>query len=69
LLEDHALGLVVVEVDAVLKRSGVLGPHDLHRLGGQPFELVELAFVDPESSDTPKLTHCFDLQSVAIVVF
>jgi hypothetical protein len=29
-LEDDALGLIVVDVDLVLQRSGVLGPHDLH---------------------------------------
>ncbi len=56
-LDDDALGLVVVEVGVVLQRSGVLGPHDLHGLSGQPLELLELALVDLESSDTHKLTH------------
>jgi hypothetical protein len=56
-LEDHALGLVVVEVDVVLKRSGVLRPHDLHGLSGQALELLELALAKLEASDTQKLTH------------
>jgi hypothetical protein len=56
-LDDYALGLIVVEVGVVLQRSGVLGPHDLHRLSGQALELVELAFVELEPSDTQKLTH------------
>ena len=42
-LEDDALGLVVVEVDVVLQRFGVLGPDDLPGLSGQALELVELA--------------------------
>jgi hypothetical protein len=50
-LEDDALGLIVVEVNVVLQRSGVLGPHDLHTLSGQPLELVELALVKLESSE------------------
>ena len=57
-LEDDALGLIVVEVNLVLQRSGVLGPHDLHGLSGQALELLELALVKLESSDTLKLTHC-----------
>jgi hypothetical protein len=61
-LEDHALGLVVVEVDVVLERSGVLGPHDLPGLSGQALELLELALVNLEPSDTLKLTHCSGLQ-------
>ena len=56
-LDDDALGLVVVEVGVVLQRSGVLGPHDLHGLSGQPLELLEFALVNPESSDTHQLTH------------
>ncbi len=51
-LDDHALGLVVVEVDVVLQRSAVLGPHDLHGLSGQAFELLDLALVELEPSDT-----------------
>ena len=58
-LDDDALGLVVVEVGVVLQRSGVLGPHNLHRLSGQALELVELAFVELESSDTQELRHGF----------
>ena len=57
-LDDDALGLVVVEVRVVLQRSSVLGPHELHRLSGQALVLVELAFGNPESSDTQGLTHC-----------
>jgi dihydrofolate reductase len=56
-LDDDALGSVLVEVGVVLQRAGVLGPHDLHRLGGQAQVLVELAFVELESSDTHELTH------------
>ena len=51
-LDDDALGLVLVEVGVELQRSGVLGPHDLHRPSGQALVLVELAFVELESSDT-----------------
>src|SRR4029453_5851767 len=56
-LDDDAFGLIVVEVGVVLQRSGVLGPHDLHRLSGQALELLELALVELEPSDTQKLTH------------
>jgi hypothetical protein len=41
----------------VLQRSGVLGPHHHHRLSGQALELVELAFVKLESSDTHEFIH------------
>src|SRR4051812_26415187 len=34
-LEDDGLGLIVVEVDLVLQRAGVLRPHDLHASSGQ----------------------------------
>ena len=57
-LEDDALGLVVIEVDGVLQRASVPGPHDLHALGGQALELLELAPVKLEPTDTLKLTHC-----------
>jgi hypothetical protein len=60
--------MIVVEVDVVLQRSGVLGPRDLHRLSGQALELVDIALVKLESSDSHKLTQCSDLQSVAIAV-
>jgi hypothetical protein len=63
-LEDDALGLIVVEVDVVLQGSGLLGPHDLHALSGQALELLELALVKLEPSDTQKLTHCSGLQSL-----
>jgi hypothetical protein len=66
-LEDDALGLVVVEVNVVLQRSGVLGPHDLHALSGQALELLELALVKLESSDALKLTHCSGLQTFALL--
>jgi hypothetical protein len=56
-LQDDALGLIVVEVDVVLQRAGVLIPHDLHGLSGQALELLELALVKLEPSDTQKLTH------------
>ncbi len=56
-LQDDALGLIVVEVDVVLQRSGVLGPHDLHGLSGQALELLELALVKLEPSDTQEFTH------------
>jgi hypothetical protein len=56
-LEDDALGLVVVEVGVVSQGAGVLGLDDLHCLSGQPLELLELALVDLESSDTHKLAH------------
>src|SRR5690349_9201242 len=53
-LEDDALGLIVVEVNVVLHRAGVLGPHDLHALSGQALELLELALVKLELSDAPE---------------
>jgi transposase InsO family protein len=49
--------LIVVEVNVVLQRAGVFGPHDLHALSGQALELLELALVKFDSSDTLKLTH------------
>jgi hypothetical protein len=58
-LQDDALLLIVIQVDIVLQRAGVLSPHDLHGLSGQALELLDLALVKPEPSDTPKLTHCF----------
>ena len=65
-LEDDALGLIVAEVDLVLQRPGVLGPHDLHALSGQALELLELALVKREPGDALKLAHCSGLQSFAI---
>src|SRR5438132_4385078 len=66
-LKDDALGLIVIEVDVVLQRAGVLSPHDLHGLSGQALELLDLALVKLEPSDTPKLTHCSGLQSSALL--
>src|ERR1700716_2555199 len=68
-LEDHGLGLVAVEVDVVLPRSRVLGPHDLHALSGQALELLNLALVKLESSDTLKLTHSSDLPCCGCQLF
>jgi hypothetical protein len=61
-LEDDALGLTVIEADVVLQCSGVLGPHDVHALSGQALELLDLALVKREPSDTQKLTHCLGLR-------
>jgi hypothetical protein len=46
------------EVGVILQRSGVLGPHELHRLSGQALVFVDLALMDLEPSDTQKLTQC-----------
>jgi hypothetical protein len=54
---DDALGLIVVEVDVVLQRAGVVCSYDLHAVRGQALELLELALVKLESSDTLQLTH------------
>jgi hypothetical protein len=67
-LVDDALGLIIVEVNVVLQRAGVFGPHDLHALSGQALELLELAPVKLESSDSLKLTHDSGLQTFALVV-
>src|SRR5919204_3830612 len=56
-LDDDALGFVVVEVGVVLQRSGVLGLDDLHGLSGQALEILELALVDLEPTDTHQFTH------------
>src|SRR6266704_1889950 len=64
-LVDDALGLIVVEVNVVLQRAGVLGPHDLHALSGQALELLELALVKLESTNTLKLAHGSGLQTSA----
>jgi hypothetical protein len=50
-----------------LQRAGVLGPHDLHALHGQALELLELALVKFDSSDTLKLTHGSGLQTFALL--
>src|SRR5450755_3854949 len=51
-LEDDALGLIVVEVDLVLQRSGVLGPRDVYGLRGQALKFLDLPLVKRESADT-----------------
>ena len=56
-LEDDALRLVVVEEDLELQSSGVLVPHDLHRLRGQAFELLQPVLVELAPSDALKLAH------------
>src|SRR6202035_2403719 len=56
-LVDDALGLIVIEVDLVLQRSGVLGPHDVHDLRGQALELLDLPLAKLEPSDTLYLTQ------------
>jgi hypothetical protein len=66
-LEDDALGLIGIEVNLVLQRAGVLGPHDLHALSGQALELLDLALVQTEPSDTLKLTHRSGLQALALL--
>src|SRR5260370_42614283 len=66
-LVDDAFGLIVVEVNVVLQRPGVFGPHDLHALSGQALELLELALVKLESSDALKLTHGSGLQTSALL--
>jgi hypothetical protein len=39
-------GLIVAQVNLVLQRPGVLGPHDLHGLNGQALEFLELALMN-----------------------
>src|SRR6266571_1348035 len=56
-LVDDALGLIFVEVDLILQRPGVLGPHDVHGLRGQALELLDLPLVKLEPSDTFYLTQ------------
>src|SRR5260370_42059035 len=66
-LEDDALGLIGVEVNGVLQCARVLSPRDLHGLSGQALELLELALVKLESSDSLKLTHGSGLQTPALL--
>ncbi len=56
-LVDDALGLIFVEVDLILQRSGVFGPHDVHGLRRQALELLDLPLVKLEPSDTFYLTQ------------
>src|SRR5579859_5092192 len=56
-LVDDALGLIFVEVDLILQRPGVLGPHDVHGLRGQALELLDLPLVELEPIDTFNLTQ------------
>src|SRR5438093_12018336 len=65
-LDDHALGLIVVEVGVELQRSAVLGPHDLHGLSGQSLVLLDLALVELEASDAYNLTHGSGLHSALL---
>src|SRR5258705_1739134 len=65
-LVDGAFGLIVVEVNVVLQRAGVLGPHDLHALSGHALELLELALVKLESSNALKLTHRSGLRRIRL---
>jgi hypothetical protein len=44
-LDDHALGLIVVEVEVVSQRARLLRRHDLRGLIGQAQVLVALALV------------------------
>src|SRR5712692_4464456 len=52
-----ALGLIFVEVDLILHRPGVPGPHDVHGLRGQALELLDLPLVKLEPIDTFYLTQ------------
>jgi hypothetical protein len=50
-------GLIVVEVDLVMKRSGVLGTHDVDGLRGQALEFLDLSVVKLEPRNTLYLTQ------------
>ena len=65
-LEDDALGMIVVEVNVVLQRPGVLGAHDLHALSDQAREISELAIVKLEPTESLKLTHHSGLQTFCV---
>ena len=56
-LDDDGLRLVIVEVDVLLQRAGVLRAHDLHRPSREPLELLDLALVKLEPHNPEKLTH------------
>src|SRR5690348_8323347 len=56
-LVDDALGLIFVEIDLILQRPGVLGPHDVHGFCGQALELLDLPLVKLEPVDTFYLTQ------------
>src|SRR5467141_3484264 len=66
-LEDDAIRLVLVEVDLVLQGSGVLAPHDLHELGGQALELLELALAELEPTDALDLPDCPPVHDSALL--
>src|SRR5687768_13103423 len=61
-LDEHALGLIAIEVEVVLERSGLFRPHELQCLIGQAQVLLALACLKLESCDTKKLTHGAVLQ-------
>ena len=52
-------GLIVAQVDLVLQRHGVLGPHDVHGLNGQALEFLELVLMKQEG---PLVKH--DYQAI-----
>ena len=56
-LDDHALGLIAVEVEVVSQRARLLSPHHLCGLIGQAQVLLAFALVKLESCDPKKLTH------------
>jgi hypothetical protein len=56
-LVDDALGLIVVEVDLVLQRSGVFRSHDVDGLRGQALEFLDLSLVKLEPRNTLYLTQ------------
>ena len=56
-LDDHALGLIVVQVQVVLEGARVLRRHDRVGLLRQAQVLLALALVELEARDTKELTH------------
>src|SRR5688572_399049 len=64
-LEHQRLGLILVEEDLVLKRAGVLGPHDLHGLFRQALPFLDLAGMKFDPCDAFDLVHCRSLSNFA----
>ena len=62
-LKDKTLGVVAVEVQLVLQRPGVFSAHQIRAFRGETLQLVKLAIMDVESSDTLKFAHCSYLLS------
>ena len=60
-LEDEALGLIFVEVQLILERSGVFRSNHLHTLRRNTLELLKLAIMDLQSGYAPDLIHWFPL--------